>query len=229
MSRSIETRYEDLPSEIAVFPMRGILLLPRSKLPLNIYEPRYLAMTEDALGEGRLIGMIQPVIEENDDEADDGGEPTLQNVGCAGRITSMQETDDGRFLITLKGVSRFRVTEEVEGRNGYRRVAADWEEFEGDFHAAEQVSFDREGLIAELQSYLGERGEGMDWDAISSTPDETLINTLAMVCPFAAPEKQALLESVDLVSRAEMMIAIMEYAAQVKAQSEDGDAGDVRH
>ncbi|MEQ8862708.1 MAG: LON peptidase substrate-binding domain-containing protein [Thalassobaculum sp.] len=214
------TRYEDLPATLPVFPLTGVLLLPRGKLPLNIFEPRYLAMTRDALGAGRLIGMIQPRL------ADDPAEvPALYEIGCAGRITQFAETDDGRYLITLTGVCRFAITEEVASMRGYRRAQVDWSRFRQDLDEPTGVSLDREGLVERLQRYFDGRGIQADWNSIRSTSDERLVTTLAMVCPFEPGEKQGLLECPSLEDRSALLMALIEMAAA------GGDKGDdhVRH
>jgi len=214
------TRFADLPASLPVFPLPGVLLLPRGKLPLNVFEPRYLNMTEDALGAGRLIGMIQP--RRADDRAD---APELYQIGCAGRITQFAETDDGRFLITLTGVCRFAVVHEIATTRGYRRVTADWERFAGDLAAAETLVLDRPQLLERLKRYFDAEGISADWNTIKATPDERLVTTLAMICPFKANEKQALLEAGSLAACADLLLALLDMAA---AGGDRGD-GDVRH
>ena len=210
-----------LPSIIPIFPLTGVLLLPRGRLPLNIFEPRYLAMTRDALAGERLIGMVQPsdprVAEDN---------PAVYPTGCAGRITSFSETDDGRFLITLTGISRFRIREELPLLEGYRRVVPEWREFAGDLHAEDEPSFDRERLLRGLRAYFQHHQIQADWDAITSVPGERLVTSIAMICPFEPSEKQALLEAPDLAERARLLTAIVEMAAL--NQPQDG-AGSARH
>lgn len=200
-------RLEDMPACIPVFPLPGVLLLPGGKLPLNIFEPRYLAMTQDALGTDRVIGMIQPLEEE-----DEAGAPKLHRTGCAGRITSFSETDDGRFLITLTGVSRFHVEQELESRSGYRRVVADWCSFARDFEPDGDLELDRERLMRDLKSYFSVQGIRADWESIQNAEDFQLLTTLAMVCPFAPLEKQALLEAPTLQERGETMLTLLEMA-----------------
>lgn len=194
------TRFEELPATLPVFPLPGVLLLPRGKLPLNVFEPRYLTMTRDALGAGRLIGMIQPRHANDPDPA-----PELYRIGCAGRITQFAETDDGRFLVTLTGVCRFAITEEVTSMRGYRRVVADWERFRGDLDAPEPIELDRARLVDRLRRYAEAQGISGDWDSIQTTPDERLVTTLAMICPFKPNEKQALLEAESLAARADLL------------------------
>ena len=183
-------RFDDLPAEFPVFPLAGALLLPGGKLPLNIFEPRYIAMVEDALAERRCIGMIQP------DAAHAEGEsgPALYRIGCLGRLVSFSETEDGRYLITLAGVSRFEVVRELDMRRGYRRVRAGFSPFAVDLTEASNAKLnDRMALLSALRSYFQAQGFGANWDVIESMDDDALVTTLAMVCPFGAAEKQSLL------------------------------------
>src|SRR5579862_6683523 len=217
-----------LPQVLPIFPLTGVLLLPRGRLPLNIFEPRYLAMTSDALGGERLIGMVQPSEPQNDGRGGGGISPALYPVGCAGRMTQFSETDDGRYLITLTGVSRFRVVEELPLLSGYRRVVPDWRPFAGDRNAAGDLGFDRERLLRGLRSYFAQRQISADFDAIDKAPGEYLVTSLAMACPFAPSEKQALLEAVDLDTRAELLTALVEMAA-IEPRTEDDSGGGTRH
>jgi len=205
----------DLPEVIPVFPLPGALLLPRGRLPLNIFEPRYLAMLDDALKtDHRLIGMIQPY--DGDDQP-----PRLHAVGCAGRITSLTETEDGRYLIMLSGVARFRIAEEREGFAPYRRVQTDWTDFHPDLDGPESLAdFDRENFLVLLQKYLEAAGLSSDWEGMREAEDEMLINTLSMMCPFAIEEKQALLEAATLVDRAGALTALIQFAI-----AEGGEGG----
>ena len=215
-----DTRFEELPATLPVFPLAGVLLLPRGKLPLNVFEPRYLNMTLDALAAGRLIGMIQPR------HASDAAEaPELYEVGCVGRIGEFAETDDGRLLITLTGVCRFAVVEEIASMRGYRRVVADCERYRHDLGPAEPITLDRPRLVERLRRYFDAQGIAADWDGIKASSDERLITTLAMVCPFKPSEKQGLLETPTLSARADLLMALLEMAAA------GGDRGDdhVRH
>ncbi|HEY4251376.1 MAG TPA: LON peptidase substrate-binding domain-containing protein [Roseomonas sp.] len=210
-------RFEALPSEIAVFPLPGALLLPGGKLPLNIFEPRYLAMVEDSLANGRMFGMIQP------DTAALGRDtgPCLYRVGCLGRLSSFSETEDGRFLITLSGLIRFRCGEELAMRQGYRRVRPDYAGFGVDLAQCGRPSaVDRPALIGALRPYFRTRGIEANWDAMEQTADALLVTTLAMVCPFEVAEKQALLEAPDCASRADMLIALLRMASAGGAASE---------
>lgn len=205
---------DDLPRILPVFPLAGVLLLPRGRLPLNIFEKRYLAMFDDAIGGDRLIGMIQPCDPSSSDPL-----PPLYPVGCAGRITQFSETDDGRCLVTLAGVSRFKVVEELPPQRGYRRMVADWTPYAGDLRA-EGCSVDRARLVALLQDYFRKHGLSANWDAIENAPDERLLTSLAMICPFDACEKQALLEADCLTDRARIMMTLLEIA--IVGKGEDG-------
>lgn len=194
------------PDQIPLFPLRGAVLLPRCRLPLNIFEPRYLAMTEHALGHGRLIGMVRP-------RHDDDVNPPLYAIGCAGRITSFAETDDGRFLITLTGVSRFRLTNEALNEGGFRVGKVDWMAFLRDrTELAGESPHLRERLLELLMQYLDEVGLSADWESIEGASAETIVNSVTMACPFEADEKQMLLEADTLDERAEALIALMEIA-----------------
>jgi Lon protease-like protein len=209
----------ELPENFPVFPLTGVLLLPNGRLPLNIFEKRYLAMTEDALSAGRMFGMIQP------DPSRPAGPtgPGLYRVGCLGRLSSFSETDDGRYLITLTGVARFAVAEELDMRRGYRRVRGDFSEFLGDIRPIEENSstFDRERLLATLRAYFAHRGFDANWDAINEMQDDALIVTLSMVCPFEPASKQALLEAPTHVARAQTLMTLLEIDAHSPPGDED--------
>jgi len=207
----------ELPDLIAIFPLTGVLLLPRGRLPLNIFEPRYLAMTRDALAAERMIGMVQP----NDPTAS-GDNPPVYPTGCAGRITSFAETDDGRFLITLTGVCRFRIRVELPLSEGYRRVVPEWREFAGDLEGEARAGFDRDRLMRGLKAYFHRHQISADWDGITAVAGERLVNSIAMLCPFEPSEKQALLEALDLDDRAQLLTTIVELA--VLKQPRDGGA-----
>jgi len=198
----------DLPDTLPVFPLAGALLLPRGRLPLNIFEPRYLAMTEDALAAGRLLGMVQP----DPSQAEGPHGPALYRVGCLGRLISFSETDDGRYLITLLGVSRFRIVEEAAMGRGYRRVRADYSAFGGDA-AVPEGAIERAALLEALRPYFSRRGIDANWEAIKKMPDPELVTTLAMVCPFDPVEKQALLEAPALPDRAATLVALLRMDA----------------
>jgi len=199
--------FDQLPEIVPIFPLTGVLLLPRGKLPLNVFEPRYLAMTEDALSGNRMIGIIQP-----SDPLSRASVPPVYPIGCAGRITSFSETDDGRYLITLTGVCRFDTVRELPIVRGYRRVDVSWERFAADLEESGPALFDRARLVEGLKTYFKIQGISANWDAIDSTPDERLVTSLAMICPFEPSEKQALLECGSLSERASMMVAIIEMS-----------------
>lgn len=199
----------DLPRLLKVFPLPGALLLPHAELPLNIFEPRYLAMVSDALSGDRLIGMIQPA----NDEADLAGSPALKQVGCAGRITSFTETPDGRILITLSGICRFAIVTEVGSDRPYRQVEADFSGFADDLTDSEDDDgVDRTSLLKVFQDYLAANDMSADWDQVKAASTEALVNTLAVLAPYAPRDKQALLEAKDLKSRADVLIALTEMA-----------------
>jgi Lon protease-like protein len=201
---------EALPPEFAVFPLAGALLLPRGKLPLNIFEPRYLAMIEDSLAAGRMFAMIQP--DPNAPEGESG--PGLYQMGCLGRLSSFSETDDGRLLITLTGLLRFTVAAELPMRRGYRRVRADFSRFPNDLDLTSQpIGVEREALLATLRTYFARRNVDANWDAIRRMPDDALVVTLAMVCPFEPAEKQALLEAASESDRAATLLALLQMGA----------------
>lgn len=203
-------RYEDLPTEFAVFPLPGALLLPRGKLPLNIFEPRYLAMTQDSLAVGRMFAMIQP--DPNLDEDDNG--PGLYRIGCLGRLSSFSETDDDRLLITLTGLTRFHVVEELAMRNGYRRVRADFSRYRGDLTTpAPPVDIQRDKLMTALRAYFSQRQVNANWEAITGLKDDALVITLAMACPFEDAEKQALLEAETDADRAATLLTLLQMGA----------------
>jgi Lon protease-like protein len=215
------TRFEHLPSEFAVFPLPGVLLLPRGRLPLNIFEPRYLAMVEDALANGRMLAMIQP------DEAlpETANGPSLYRVGCLGRVSSFSETDDDRLLVTLTGIIRFSIASEIDIRRGYRRVIGDFSRYHADMREADDLKIDRGGLLEALRGYFARRQVEPNWDAINRMPDDALVITLAMVCPFEPIEKQALLEAPTDAERAETLLALLRMGAAESAGAPGGGAG----
>ncbi len=199
--------YDQLPAALPVFPLPGVLLLPGGRLPLNIFEPRYLDMVRDALAGPRMIGMIQP-----SEEVDDVGAAPLYGTGCAGRVVAFSETEDGRYLITLAGLIRFEVARELDPRGGYRRVEPDFAPYRGDLEG-DSGSIDRARLLEALRGYLEAAGIEGDWGAIEGSEDEALVASLAMACPFDPREKQALLEARTLPERAETMTTILRMAA----------------
>ncbi|MFY9212672.1 MAG: LON peptidase substrate-binding domain-containing protein [Aestuariivita sp.] len=197
----------DLPQTLAVFPLPGALLLPRSRLPLHIFEPRYLQMIEDALKSGtRLIGMIQP-------NPMRGKKDALHHIGCAGKITQFSETEDGRFLITLSGASRFRIVEEITGFSPYRKCNVIWDGFDRDLGPEEvDKGFNRHSLMLLLERYFSARGLSTDWDTLKDADDELLINSLSMLLDFKPEDKQALLEAPSLTTRRETLVTLIEFA-----------------
>lgn len=199
----------DLPQTIPVFPLTGALLLPHARLPLNIFEPRYLAMLDDALKtDHRLIGMVQPR-----DMPQGAGEPRLQQIGCAGRVTSFSETEDGRYLITLSGICRFRVLAQNSGFTPYLRADVDWASFEADIGQPQpDQRFDRSAFLKTLSRFFEKAQLSSDWDSLRDADEEMLINSLSMLCPFGAEEKQALLEAPCLRTRRETLVTLMEFA-----------------
>jgi hypothetical protein len=209
----------ELPSVIPVFPLPATLLLPRSEMPLNIFEPRYLAMVDAALAGDRVIGIIQP----------DAGLPAGQSgpglfpVGCAGRLTSFAETGDGRYLVTLTGIARFRIVDEVTENTPYRRYRVTAEPFAGDFAASVgEATVDRTSVLRTFRAYLAAHDLDADWTSVDRASNETLVNTLAMMAPFGVAEKQALLEAPDLRARAETLVALTEVTLGRESGTSDG-------
>lgn len=201
---------EELAGVIPVFPLSGALLLPRGQLPLNIFEPRYVAMVDDAIKSHRLIGMVQPV----GDIGGDPGRPAIHDVGCVGRITQIAETGDGRYILTLTGVLRFLVEQELTVLTPYRQCRVSYESFSTDLiERAGEERVDRETVIEALRKFAEVRQLRIDWQEIERAHNEMLVNALSMMCPFGAREKQALLEAVDLKARAEVLVAITEMEA----------------
>lgn len=202
----------DLPDVIPVFPLPGALLLPRARLPLHIFEPRYLAMFDDALKQpGRLIGMVQP-----------SGDHGLQRIGCVGRIVGFSETDDGRYMLSLSGQSRFRILEEVQGFTPYRRCSVSWEGFERDLSRTEErdPGLDRTALMKLLQRFFSDRELDTDWETLREASDELLINALSMMIPLEPDDKQALLEAPSLTTRRETLVTLLEFALR-SGENED--------
>ena len=210
--------FEQLPEALPIFPLSGVLLLPGGKLPLNIFEPRYLAMVFDALAGHRMIGMVQPVQPggfAGDGLPSEDGRPRVHRIGCAGRITSFNETDDGRLLLALGGVCRFEIARELDpAQGGYRRVSAVYSPYRADLdHADDTVELDRERLMAALAAFFRARNLSTDWDAVKQAADANLVTSLSMVLPFGPAEKQALLEAADSTARARLLIALLEMTA----------------
>ena len=215
MTRSaFDPAFDDLPEALPVFPLEGALLLPGGRLPLRIFEERYVNMVLDVLTGDRLIGMAQPC-----EEGEEQGSARIYRTGCAGRITAFNETDEGHLLITLSGLIRFTVERELPVLRGYRRVVPDFGRFRGDLDE-DGGWIDRAGLLDALNGYFESNGIEGDWDAIEEAADEQLVTSLAMICPFEPPEKQALLEAVTLPERAATMTTIL----QMSVHDRDGAA-----
>jgi Lon protease-like protein len=208
-----------LPEELPLFPLAGTILLPHARLPLNIFEPRDRALVEDALGKGRLIGVVQPSVE------DDIDNPPLFSVGCAGRITSFNEVDEGRLLVVLTGLCRFRVMEEMPPLRSYRRAKPNWTPYLSDLGENEPADIDRERLVELMRIYFKKNAISVDWTVVKTAPDEVLLPTIIMICPFAPNEKQALLEAGTFTARAEMLMALLEMATLPQAEGE----AEIRH
>jgi len=198
---------KDLPDTIPIFPLPGALLLPRARLPLHIFEPRYMAMVDDVLKtSSRLIGMVQPYDNPK-------GNASLHAIGCAGRLTAFSETEDGRYMLTLSGVSRYRIQTEVEGFTPYRRCKLRWDGFARDLGKVEHdTGFNRDQFLNMLSRYFDDQGLKTDWESLSESEDELLINSLSMLCPFEPEDKQALLEAPSLTTRRETLVTLIEYA-----------------
>ena len=197
----------DLPDTVPVFPLPGALLLPRSRLPLHVFEPRYLQMLEDTLKTPqRLIGMVQPCPGQSSDEH-------LHNIGCAGRVTQFSETEDGRYLITLSGVSRFRIEQETNGFTPYRKCEVCWDGYDRDLGKVEaDTRFDRPEFLDLLERFFMSRSLSTDWEALKDADDELLINSLSMMLDFEPEDKQALLEAPGLATRRKTLTTLIEFA-----------------
>ena len=197
-------KIEEIPSKISIFPLNGALLLPRSQLPLNIFEPRYLEMIDNSISSDRLIGMIQ---------TQESNENQLYSIGCLGKITSFTELSDSRFIITLNGICRYKVTQELDTLTPYRQVKVSYEDFENDLTPGfNQDKANRDKLLDVLKRYLEKNNLQIDWEAVKGSPTETLVNSLCSLSPYSAEEKQALLEAEDIQKRNELLIAMTEMA-----------------
>ncbi|MDG1801472.1 MAG: LON peptidase substrate-binding domain-containing protein [Paracoccaceae bacterium] len=207
--------FTDLPDTVPVFPLPGALLLPRARLPLHIFEPRYLAMIDDVLKTSdRLIGMVQPY--------EINGAERLHSIGCSGRLTSFSETEDGRYMITLAGMSRFRIKSELDGFQPYRRWDVNWDGFDRDLGGVEDDAIaDREGFMDLLSRYFHAQDLQTDWESLKEAEDELLINSLSMLCPFEPEDKQALLEAPSLTTRRETLVTLIQFALR------GGDSGEM--
>lgn len=205
-----------------MFPLRGVILLPRSTLPLNVFEPRYLALVNDALSGGRIIGIVQPEGDAGEDESPLGRDVALRRFGGAGRLTAFQETDDNRMLVTLSGIARFEILSEAGTDLPYRMCSVGFDRFQGDFtRGTGEEDVDREKLLNVLKVYLDTNELSADWDSIDRSPNELLVNTLSMISPYGPEEKQALLEAATLRERAEVLIAL----AEMELASSDSESG----
>ncbi len=201
-------KFSDLPGEIPIFPLAGAVVLPGVQLPLNIFEPRYLNMVTDALASDHLIGMIQPTSETLAEEV-----PAIHRIGCAGRITSYSETSDGRILLVLSGVCRFQVVSELAGKNGYRRVRANWDRFAVDYQESDSPIPDRKGFLASLKAYCSLRGVEVPWEDVEQMDDKDLTNLLCAHLPLTPEDKQALIETLMTGERAALMRGLLDMAA----------------
>ena len=216
-------KYE-LPKKLAVFPLSNFIIFPKTTVPLNIFEPRYLAMIDAALASpDRLIGMVQPVEDDQTVDTQTQPVPGLFSIGCAGRITYFQETEDQRYLIALTGVCRFRLVDQQRQPSGFCNAEINWDEFAADLQA-DTSNIDRQPLIAVMKRYFKLKGFDADWSQIEQSENDQLLATLSMVCPFEVAEKQALLEANDAASRADLLIAMMEIALH-----DDNGGQDARH
>jgi uncharacterized protein len=206
---------QELPPILPIFPLHGAVLMPRAILPLNIFEPRYLAMIRDALDSHKCIGMVQP--------RPDTIMPELYQTGCVGRITEWEESDDNRIILTLTGITRFRIIEEMQVTTPYRQVRADYVIFCPDLIASPELHpAIRKQLMDDLKLYLDVRGLGADWESVGAAGDETIVAALTMLCPFSSAEKQALLEAPDLSARTDVLSTLLTLGAE-------GDEPKVRH
>ncbi|MFN7113668.1 MAG: LON peptidase substrate-binding domain-containing protein [Alphaproteobacteria bacterium] len=221
MTEAFDTTFDELPEDLPVFPLPRVILLPRVQLPLNIFEPRYLAMTRAALATHRMIGIIQP--------QDETAQAMLCKTGCAGRIVSFNETDDGRYLITLKGVARFNLdAAPVQAQGGYLQARPDWAPFKSDLEPDTVTDICRETMVNTLHAYFKKMGMSCDqWEQIRQIGCERLVATLSVVCPFAADEKQALLEAPTLADRARLLHGLLEAA--VRQDCGNGCSSDTCH
>ncbi len=228
MRTPTQTRFEDLPQELAIFPLSGALLLPWGRLPLNIFEPRYLNMTLDALKAGRIFGMIQPDYDKTPrdklvtDKMAEETEPAIYGIGCAGRIASFEETEDGRLLVMVKGLARFRVVKEIEGANGYRRVRAAFDDFKADMEPPPKFELDRERLLTYLKPYLETQAMPVSLDVLKGLTDATLVTSLCMICPFDPREKQVLLEADSMTERATALVKLLQMGVFDSGGAPDG-------
>lgn len=221
---ALEPDLQDLPKDIPIFPLNGALLLPGGRLPLNIFEPRYLSMVKDALSSShRLIGMMQT----NDANTQDEMSPMLYTIGCVGKVSSFEETQDGRYLISLDGLIRFRLIKELDMKDGYRRVMASYDDFINDLDL-NPTEINRDRLLGALKTYFDQKGFTADWEAIKACDSDKLVTTLSMICPLGNQDKQALLEADNTFERAETLATLLEMENSGQAM-QMSDSDDVRH
>lgn len=205
MSNQPPASLADLPLRVRLFPLSGAILLPRAVMPLNIFEPRYLEMVRDAMATDQMIALVQP--------RDDDEPPSLYDIGAVGRITQYNETGDGRFLIALTGMARFRLVQELPATTSYRQAEVDYTPYASDWSPADPLAATaRADLESTLKIYLEAQGLSADWDAVKSADDESLVNTLSVVCPFTTAERQALLQALSLPDRASTLATLMAFA-----------------
>ena len=209
MDEIFRTAAGELPDTIPIIPLSGVLLLPRGRLPLNVFEPRYIELVADALAGDRIVGMVQPLVADAEERE---AAPEIYATGCAGRITAFEEIDDGRFEIVLTGLSRFDIEEEPASRRSYRFVTVRWHRFQGDLRKSAACDIGRARLAEGLRCFLEPRRLDADWDAVDGLEDEEFVTWLAMLYPLRSSEKQALLESPDLTERARLLRALMDMA-----------------
>ncbi|KAA5603887.1 peptidase S16 [Roseospira marina] len=210
MVRAFQPRFDELPETVAVFPLTGVLLIPGGRLPLNIFEPRYLNLVQDALANGRMMAMVQPRAASGEAEE---SEPDVYEIACLGRIVAYEETPDGRLTITLLGLNRFRITQELPLHRGYRRVTADYSGFAQDLDDSKTAEIDRDRLFTVLKPFASRHGLSFNWDIMREVETRPLLTSLAMVCPFEPREKQALLEAETPQDRADLLLALLEMGA----------------
>ena len=223
MLYNFNKNYKDLPKTLPLFPLSKVLLLPRAKLPLNLFENRYLHMFDHALANGRCIGMIQPV--QRSGSSVDKKNPNLYSIGCAGYITAFSQTNDNRYEIILKGLCRFEVSKEQPLKNGFRSANVSWRSFKDDFDTLKlKNKTKRYDFIETLKHYLKKKSINADWEAIEVSNDEDLINSISMGCPFDVNEKQALLQAKNLDERTDILISLMKISMNMSAVSGSGNA-----
>ena len=218
-----DKNFEDLPRRLPLFPLSKVLLLPRAKLPLNLFENRYLHMLDYAIANGRSIGMIQP--SERSTANNGKKNPKLYSIGCAGYITAFSQTNDNRYEIILRGLCRFEITNELPIINGFRSADVNWNSFRDDFRILDlRNKRKRHEFIDTLKRYLKKMSINADWEAIEVSNDEDLVNSISMGCPFDINEKQALLQAKDLDERIEILISLMRMAMNMNTTLDSSSA-----